>query len=293
MTSHKTETPSIRKVFNTTAKSLKNHPALFVPFVIFALLEFIALIILYFAVRMPLRLIFGPAIKTFWGERFLHYPLNFLLLPKLASFARMGLSILFASLLTGMAVAIVLEVYHKKQINLQSAFKSALKSYANLFIVVFIFTTLFYFSVKIITIVLIRYFMAGHSRLLFLKPEIWLGPVLMAINFLIALLIQAAFIYAIPILIIEKEKLVKAIIKSLLLFKKLFVPTLILVGLPMLFYIPVIVLEYNSTILIGRTFPEIILWVLSLGTIVSSLVVDPLVTISTAVLYLMYREGKQ
>ena len=145
--------------------------------------------------------------------------------------------------------------------------------------------------IKIITVGLVKYFTAGHSRLLFLKPGIWLGPGLMMINFLLALLIQSVFIYAIPILIIEKEKLVKAIIKSILLFKKLFVPTLILVGLPMLFYVPVIILQYNNTILMDRFFPEITLWVLLLSIIVSSLVVDSLATISTAVLYLMHKEG--
>lgn len=134
---HPKETSSsiIKKVYNTTVNSLKNHPAIFLPFLIFAILEFAALVFFYLTPRMPLRVIFGPIIRTFWGERFLHYPLNFLLLPKLASLSRMVLSVIFSSLLTGMAVAIILDIYNKKHVKLEAAFKSALKRYLDLFTV--------------------------------------------------------------------------------------------------------------------------------------------------------------
>lgn len=279
-----------KKAYNTSIKSLKNHPALFLPFVIFAILEAIVLVVIYLAPRMPLRLILGPVIKTFWGERFLHYPANFLLLPKLASLSRMALAVFFSSLLTGMAVALVFAVYHKKHLKLKEAFKSALKKYASLFIIVLIFTLLFYFSAKLVNVVLLKYFMAGHSRLLFLKANLWMGPILLSINFMLALLIQSAFIYAIPIVMIEKQKLIKAVIGSFILFKKLFIPTLILVGLPMLVYIPIIVLNYKTAFFIDKVFPELVLWISFLGIIISSLIIDSLVTISTTFLYLAHKE---
>ncbi len=92
-------------------------------------------------------------------------------------------------------------------------------------------------------------------------------------------------------MIIDKEKLIKAIIRAFALFKKLFLPTIILVGLPMLAYIPVIVLEYNTAFLINRLFPEFVLFVSFLSIIVSSLVIDVVVTVSTTYLYLMKKEG--
>lgn len=282
--------PLIKKAYNTSIKSLKNSPALFIPFIIFAILEVIVLVIIYLAPRMPLRLILGPVISTFWGERFLHYPVNFLLLPKIASLSRMGLAVIFSSLLSGVAVALVFAVYNKKQIKFKEAFKSALIKYASLFILVLIFTLLFYFLVKLIIIVLVKYFMAGHSRLLFLGPGIWMGPILSAINFMLALLIQSAFVYAIPLLIIEKQKLIKAVIGSFVLFKKLFIPTLILVGLPMLVYIPIIILNSKTAFLIDKVFPEFILLVSFLSIIISSLVIDTIVTISTTFLYLLSKE---
>ncbi len=188
----------IKKAYNTTAKSLKNNPTLFVPFLILAIFQSITLLIIYLAPRMPLRIIFGPVIRTFWGGQFLHYPFNFLLLPKLASLSRMFLSVFVSSLLTGMAVAIVFDLYNKKQLKLGASFKVALKKYISLFIVVLLLTLIFYFSVKIITIALAKYFIAGHSRLLFLSPQMWLGPILAVLNFIIAVFIQSAFIYATP-----------------------------------------------------------------------------------------------
>jgi len=292
MSSQKTSAPSIKKVFNTTVKSLKNSPVLFVPFLSFLIIELIALIIIFLAPRMPLRLLLGPVIKTFWGERFLHYPLNFLLLPKLASLSKMVIAVIFSSLLTGMAVAIVSDIYHKKQLKLGTSFKSACKKYINLFAVVLTFTLLFYFSMKLVSVGVMRYFLAGNSRLLFLGIGAWMGPGLMAINLVFAILIQSAFAYAIPLLIIDNEKLIRAMLRSVLLFKKLFFQTIALVGLPMLIAVPFIILQYKSAFLIDRLFPESVLLLLFATSIVSSLIIDSLITVSTTVLYLMNKENQ-
>lgn len=290
MSSQETSISLIKKVYNHTLKSLKNNPALFLPFFIFAVFEFIALIFIYLAPRAPLNKVFGPPIRVFWGEGFLHYPVNFLLLPKLAFLSRMFLYIFLGSLLTGMAVAIISDIHHKKHLNLKACFKTALKNYIYLFTIVFIISVLFYFLVKITNIALVRYFIAGHRQLLLLSAKMWLGPLSIAINFIFGLLIQSIFIYAIPLLIIANEKFNKAIIKSFALFKGLFIPTIILVGLPMLIYIPIIVLQYNSAVLINKLFPESVLYVLICGIIISALAIDPLVTISTTQLYLINKE---
>lgn len=282
---------SIKKAYSNTFQSLKKHSILLKPFIIFGLIDLAALLLIYFGVRMPLRLVFGPIIRTFWGEAYLHYPDNFMLLPKLVSLSRMALTIIFGSFLTGVAVAIVFGIYNKKEIKLKDAFKAALKQYSSLLIVVLIFTLGFYFLIKLVGIGLVKYFLAGHRRLLFLNAGLWLGPILLALNFMLALLIQSAFVYAIPLLIIEKQKLTNAILGSFLLFKRLFFPTLILVGLPMLAYIPIILLNANPGFLIERAFPEFVLWVSFFGCVISALVIDPLVTITTAFLYLINRDS--
>lgn len=279
----------VKKVYQKTVNTVIVEPALCVPFLIFAAVETAVLFILFLAPRAPLRVILGPIISRLWGEAYLHYPTNFILLPRLGSSARMFLAVVLSSLLTGMAVMLVNEVYHKKAAKLKAAFKAALSQYISLFAIVLIFTAVFYFAMRLFGWALSKYFMAGHASLLFIKPNIWMGPIAYCFNFMLALFIQSFFIYAIPILMIDKEKLIKAIFKSFLFFKKFFFATLLLVGLPMLVYIPITVLEHNSVVLIQKLFPEIILLLLLLGIAVSSLVIDLLVTISAAVLYLDFK----
>lgn len=281
---------TIKKAYNETFKTLRSKPVVFLPFLVFATLEFITLIVIYLAPRMPLKLLLAPPIRTIWGEGYLHYPLNFLLIPKLASFARMGLTILVGSLLTGAAVSIIYDIYKHKKANFIGSLKSALKKYISLFTIVLIFTVLFYISEKITFKLLVKYFISGHAKLLFLGPQLWLGPILICINITLAVILQSAFIYAIPILMIENEKLMKSILKSFSLFKKLFFKTVVLVGLPMLIYIPLLLLQSNPAILIDKFFPEAVLWLMVVGLLVNSLILDLVITVSTTHLYLLNKE---
>lgn len=285
MTSKKFRLP-VTKIYQETLIGLKKNPSLFTPFLIFSIVELISLLALFLIPRMPLRILFGPIVRTFWGEIFLHYPANFLLLPKLASFARMGLTILIGSLLTGVAVGMISDFYAQKRINLKHAFKLAFKNYLSLIIIVFTFTAGYYFLTKLFTLLLYKYFSSGHSRLLFIKAHIWFGPIFIVFNFFLGIFIQALFIYAIPFLLLGKKKILPAIIKSFVLFKRLFLSTLILVSLPMIIYIPLVILSYNNAVLMDKFFPEITLWVLALTTLVTSLVIDSIITVSTTLLYL-------
>ncbi|MFA5156282.1 MAG: hypothetical protein WC532_02670 [Candidatus Omnitrophota bacterium] len=290
MKSKKSDPLSTGKVYAAAIGYLRKNSAIFIPFFIFFIFDFISLAVLYLAPRMPLKLLFGPPIRTFWGEEFLHYPMNFLLLSQLSSLSRMVIGVVFGSLLTGMAVAMISDVYNKKQIHLKDSFKASLKRYFDLFAIVLIFTLLFYFLQKFAVWGLVKYFVSGRQRLFFVGAKLWLGPGLLCLNFILAAFIQAAFVYAIPFIIIGKNKLFKSMIKSFGLFGKFFIRTLILVSLPMFVYIPISILQSKSSILITKFFPESVLLLLILGSLISSLVIDLLVTVSTTCLYLMNEE---
>ena len=281
----------IKKTLKATFDAIKHRPVVFLPFLIFAILETLSLIVLNFAPRQPLVAVFGPPIKTFFGETYLHYPAYFLLLARLSATTRMVLSVVFGSFLTGAAINIISDLYHKKQAKLGNSLKSALKKYAALFLIYLLVTALFYYSINICTSLIVKYFMAGHTKLLFLSSKLWLGPLLICINFVIAALIQSLFIYALPILIIDEGKLLGSIWKSMVMFKKLFVPTIILVSIPMLIYVPIILLNSNAGFLMNKLFPEFMLIVAFCGILLSSLVIDPLITISTTYLYLFNKES--
>lgn len=281
----------VGKVFNKTFQALKQYPLILAPFVIFTLIEFIVLICLYTIPRVPLVSVFGPVVRTFWGEKFLHYPYNLLILPKLSYYSRMFLSIFIGSLLIGIAITLVEAWYSKKPLKPGKAFILAFKKYISLLAVILVLTAVYFFLEKALTAGMIKYFTAGHKKLLFIKVDVWLGPLLPTLTFLLALILQSAFAYAIPGIIIGKEKLIKSMVSSFSLFGKLFIPTLILVGLPMLMFVPVLALIYNSTFLISKLFPEIILYVLTAGVIINSLFIDLCIAVFTTQVYLMRREA--
>ncbi|HTY44983.1 MAG TPA: hypothetical protein VMD52_03215 [Patescibacteria group bacterium] len=286
------QTPTIKNAYTQTFRAIRSTPEFFWPFFIFAILESVFLLILFLAPREPLRLVLGPPIRTFWGERFLHYPANFLLLPKLSSLSRMFLSVFFGSLLTGTAVAMAVDVFTKGKARFDNSLKTALKKYLVLFAIILVVTVLFYLALRFSSTALVKYFIAGHRKLLFIPAALWLGPLAVIINLAVAIVIQALFTYAIPALMAENQRFITCIFRSFVAFKDLFGKTLLLVTLPILAYLPIIVLNYNAAFLIRKAFPEIILIVLLAGVFISALVVDLLITYSTAFLYLLYRNKK-
>lgn len=292
MSSQEDNLPPIGKIYSAAVKYVKNQPSLLIPFFIFATIELVALFIIFIAPRQPFIKIFGPPIRTFWGERFLHYPSNFLLLPKLVSLSRMFLSIVFGSLLSGMAISVVSDIYGNKRIKLTQSFNTALKKYISLFAVVLIVTLLYYSLEKITSrgvFVNLTKFIAAHRKLQDLKLGIFITPTLIALKLIIALFLQSAFIYTLPLLVIAKEKFIKAIGMSFILFKRLFIYTIILVGLPLLLFVPIIILNTNTAFLINNLFPESILLVSFFGIVVSSLLADPMITVTTTFLFLENR----
>ena len=72
----------------------------------------------------------------------------------------------------------------------------------------------------------------------------------------------------------------------------MFSKTLLLVGLPLVIYLPIAILNFNSLFLINKLFPEFILVVAILGILLSNLIIDPLITISTTWLYIVHKEKK-
>lgn len=290
MTAQETSVSLVKKVYSKSFSFLKACPNFFSPFILLVSFEFLALIILFLAPRSPLSIVLGPPIRTFWHEKFLHYPLNFFLLPKLVSHARMVLAILLGSLTSGMAVAIAAAIYNNKITKTTSALKVSIKKYLSLFTVLLIVNIGYFILTKLLTIGLIKYFSAGHAKLLFIGPKLWLGLIFTALLFILAGIIQALFIYSIPAIIIDNKRVFKAIGMSLGLFFKFFIPTLILVFIPLLLYIPVIVLSSKGIFLMDKFFPEIILLIEALGIIVTTLIIDPIVTMSTTVLYLIKKE---
>jgi hypothetical protein len=135
------------------------------------------------------------------------------------------------------------------------------------------------------SVLLVKYFSSGHGKLLFWGSATWIGPILSVLSQILGLVLQALFTYAIPVLVMTDKKFFGAIIGSFKFFARHIGLTLLLVGLPMLISIPLIILNYNGPYLMVTFLPEIILWLGVLGIVVNSLLIDPLITLTTAAYY--------
>ena len=74
---------TIKKIAGEAFYIFKKYPRTALPLLIMGILDFVALYLLYLAPQRPVSVLLAPPVRAFWGEQFLHYPMNLFLLPKL------------------------------------------------------------------------------------------------------------------------------------------------------------------------------------------------------------------
>lgn len=253
----------------------KRNPIIMLPFVIAGLSDALLLIFVYLAPRPPLSALLAPPIKAFWGERFLHYPLNLLLIPRLFEYGRVITTALTGVLMTGTAIGMLKEATQGLRPKILYHLIKSLKIYPRLL------------AIWLIMFGLISTAFRGLPALFHFKQ----GAMAMLAAFLINITLEAIFIYALPAAITEDKKVWPAIKRSVSFCKSAFLPTIILVALPTLIYIPMIMLRGRLPALMSKVFPETVLIFLCIG-IVISVIIDFVITGSAAVLFLNKREGE-
>ena len=258
--------------WKATLGLFKRNPAILIPFALVGLLDAVILLLIYLAPRPPLSALLAPPIRAFWGERFLHYPSNLLLIPRLFDYGRIISTALMGVLMTGAAIGMLKQAGEGLKPKILFNLVKSLRMYLRLLV---IWLAVF----GLITAVL-----KGFPFVLRLKPGA-ASQLLRYGGFLISILIQVIFIYAMPAVMIEEKKAWAAIKRSLSFSKSAFLASLILVMAPMLVYIPLIILRGKLALLMSKLFPEAVLIFLGLN-ILASVIIDCLVTCSTAILFL-------
>ncbi len=240
-------------VWKEAGSIIGRRPTIALPFIIGCLVNVAVIFLLYLAPQRPILSILGPPIRVFFGEQFLHYPNNFILLPKLFSYAEIVTAALFGMLMTAVGVGMIADV--KRGVR-ASFFINLIRAFKRYFAL---------FSVWLLTFGLIT----GVSKLMpfVLKPinSKGVGFLVISIYFVMNILINLIFVYSIILIIVKRKKLIPALKQGVVLFTKLFVPTALLAVLPSLLYLPVLVLKTKVYFFINNIFPEMILIVLLIG----------------------------
>jgi hypothetical protein len=245
-------------------------PIVIMPFVFIAFLELLALEFLFFASRVPLSYIANPIVRKFFGEAFIHYPGTLVVLPKLFYIKQLAIYIVFGAFLTAVTVNIFKNIKRGLPVRANAMVKNTLKSYTPLALYAILLCILVFILQKVDTFVVLKT-MKLLSKVLpmSLTPIYSIGlPLLL---FLSNLIMQTFLIATIPIIVIEKAPLLKALGRSITLGFKNFFTIFFLIFLPFFIYLPIILLKGLSSQIMDRTFPEMGIYITVVGIIATML----------------------
>ncbi|MBP7055561.1 MAG: hypothetical protein KBB52_01745 [Candidatus Omnitrophica bacterium] len=266
---------NITKNWTQTIDALASRPAILLPFFFIAFFEALSLEIIYFSSRKPILLVAGPIVRKFFGESFLHYPGNLIILPKLFYYAQTVIYIFIGVFLISCSV----QIFKNTKMNLpvipNALIKNSVKRYFA------------FFSYAVLIIVLITAAQSAQS-IVFSKisnlsqkylPMIPAGTLSITISLLsiISLFITTVLIYTflfmvIPIMVIQGKSLVKALGQSIVNGFRHFTSLFFLIFFPFLVYLPIIMLKSFALVIVNKTFPEINLCVIIVSIVLSAFV---------------------
>ena len=265
------------KIWKDTFKALGEHPELLIPFVVAGLMHALAAYIVFLAPQKPVAYILAPVVKAFFGEKFLHYPLNLYLLPKLFYYAQLAVTATFGVLMAGLVIGMLRD---RNAGICPRVFFNLLVSFKRYFALLGIWLVIFFFS----------FLLARFSRTLTFSPSIMkLIPYVM---YMMSIFIYFIFVYVTPALLIETRNIFSALKRGLSFLTKFFIPSLFLVLVPTLFYLPVIILRQKLPALMGSLFPEMVFFVIA-ASIIVTLFINVMITVSTTLVFLNEKDGKK
>ncbi len=272
-------------VWKTSFKIMSEHRRLLIPFGVNAVFQGMLLLLLFWAPQFPFSIVLAPPIRAFFGELYLHYPANFLLMPRLFNYGNIIISLFITSCMTGMMVSMIHQVNKNVFPGVRSNFKKAVKKYVTLvalWIVVFILVSIVFRGPKFF---ILKYYFQKTG---FFS---WWNVFRMAFtgSVLISILIEMFFGYAAAAVMIEGKSAWQAIKRSFFIAKKFFFPTFMLVAIPVFFIFLMSIVKWKIPQMMKQFFPEMAICVLVLGVIVS-LLVNYIVTASVTILFLMNKE---
>ena len=257
-----------------------------IPFIVIALLELIGIVALFIAIQPPIVKYVTPIIMRFWGKQFLHYPFSLLLISQLFNYLQIVLAIVLGTFASGLTISNVFQYSQTEQFSYKTSFKKTLFKYISLIIITILVFFLLKFAYSIEEKVLIKIMMKGQD-FLGLRREDW-SMLFMVFGVIAAGFIQSMFVFTHSAIMIDNKNFITAIFRNIAFVFKNFFAACVLVIVPLLVYIPVVLLKGNLFELMKRTTPEIVFAVLIFGVLIS-LFINVLITISTTNAYLLIR----
>jgi len=255
-------------------------PILWLPFVLYALIQILLLLALINFYSPLLSLVFIPLIKKFIGEFVLHYPAYFLFLPKIFSRVNLLLGGIIGSFTIGWGTYLFFSFFlPDNRIKLTEGIKVAFSKYLLLLGVWAIETIVllgWFFLISRVG----RGFLGGSFKRELAFELLSLGSGLIFYGF---------FAFTISAIILSGRNIISALGLSISIYKRNFFSTYLFLLLPNLLTLPFTFLNRRAIYLISKFNPEIVFLILVLEIFVSMLA--NYVLISTLTRFYIYDQG--
>lgn len=257
---------NITKYWAKAAEIMAKKPIVILPFVIIAFFEGIALELIYFSVRPPLSKLAGPVIRKFFGEIFMHYPGNLMILPKIFYYAQVAIYISIGVMLTAISINIFKNISEGLPVRFSAMLKNSVKRYFGYFGYGCLIMIAMFLVNKGETFV----FLKAMSRLNNILPQaaamaIYLG--FMIFLFISTIIMYTFLISTVPLMVMAKTSLFKSLLSSVALGGRNFFKILFLILPPFVIYLPFTILKNLPTAITDKTLPEVNLLIIALSSI--------------------------
>lgn len=262
--------------------SLLRKPLLVLPFFFLALIDYCALIVIYFAPRYPVSKILAPPIRKIWGEQFLHYPYNFSLIPKLYSYAQVLISFTAGIFFTAIFILFVAQLFNEKEKSKNIISKILIKASVK-FIPMIIFFTFFYGLSQVF------FRLAGILLVALISDQQILLAIQMIVNFIMSFILQVLFAFVFPAILIDNKGLISAFISNLKLVSSNLKTVSLLILMPSLFYILIMANWLSLPYFLKIFEPEYIMFSLSIN-IFLTVIIDLFITYFTTQFYMRIKK---
>ena len=270
--------PLLRESVN----SFVANPIILLPFITTAFIQLLILEIIYFAPRFPLVHFFGPIIRRMEGEAYLHYPQHLLILPKWFQAAQYFLFIFVSSFLIAVAIEIIKNINNNKKVTFPNALRAMLPQYVHICLAAILTFFVFYALSKLQGLIMGRAAQIRSDAGIFymVKAVVLYGAPYL--DLLIGTLVTAVFAFVLPIIVIERKKVFQAIALNFKYLWGSFWFIFFVVLIPMLFYVPILLLQGNLSSIASRTFEGMRLLSPAISIVVLTLIDATVYTAITA-----------
>ena len=209
-----------------------SSPKVWVPLLILGAIHLTIVYLLFLFPRPPVQLVLGPIIKRFFGQTYLHYPFNFVILPYLVKICRQFLAVFLDFYFLAAFAVLGLSFWRRNTLELRTAFSEPLRKLLPL-LTYSILIIVLVFALRRVPPYVFNYI---YSKNMVTQEQLdfsnMINLILRYTMEFFATLLKTFFVFTIPYLVLEGRGLLASIDRSFQLALKNFFTTFFLLLVP-------------------------------------------------------------